>query len=312
MKDELAAKNDSRHPAHGHRRFGPRGKPHRRAAVPTSCRCVYSAARVMLDRFQFTDSISAYPSRCCRSADGDISWRKHPRGRLDPLGGTRGFAEPRTAPRCVPEGFSHGRADRGPFYGDPGCRSFARHLYMSETMPLAAKSTKRYTVRMGYRKPDGSLGVTTGYLRPGADVHEGWMPYTKRTVLAQMFRLLNTPYGWHGRTTSATAWGPCAWCRRAGLENRPRHKLASDTRPVDRVERREKPPSSPASSRSSRWRQNPAYALLLGRARVGKLYFMHQGGWGYKTERRAADRQPRLHQLREHSGFPISSGPYTL
>ncbi len=313
MKDELAAKmNLAAIPRTVTRRFGLVVNHTGVRQYPTSVPG-YSDARVMLDRFQITDLHIGYPVAVLyESADGDYLLAETPLAVGWIPSADVGFADRETARALAyPKDFLMGRADRVPVYGDPGCRSFARHLYMSETMPLAAKSTKRYTVRMGYRKPDGSLGVTTGYLRPGADVHEGWMPYTKRTVLAQMFRLLNTPYGWHGQDNKRDCVGTLRVVFRcAGLETGRAISLASDNRvPVDpKLSDAEKTAIVSGIEPVITVASNPGHtALLLGRARNGKLYFMHQGGWGYKDENgeQLIVNRVSINSV-EHSWFSIS------
>lgn len=46
-----------------------------------------------------------------------------------------------------------------------------------------------------FKNPDGTFVRRTAYVR-AADVHEGYLPYTARTILRQAFELLNSPYGW--------------------------------------------------------------------------------------------------------------------
>jgi hypothetical protein len=35
-----------------------------------------------------------------------------------------------------------------------------------------------------------------GYVRPGKDVHQGFLPYTQENVARQAFKMLHHPYGW--------------------------------------------------------------------------------------------------------------------
>ncbi|MHB9030698.1 MAG: hypothetical protein ACYC9O_18175, partial [Candidatus Latescibacterota bacterium] len=191
--------------------------------------------------------------------------------------GVRKFTESRN--------FLLGCADKVSVFGDPGFRNFARYLYMSETMPLVKKDAKGYVVQMGYRKPDGSLGAANGYLKPDADVHQGWMPYTRRTALTQMFKLLNTPYGWHGQDNKRDCVGTLrVMFRCAGIETGRNITMASENRiPVDsKLSVAEKIAKVAAIEPAITVVSNPGHtALLLGKARNGRLYFMHQGGWGY-------------------------------
>lgn len=288
MKDELAAKlNAAAVPRTIIRRFGIVVNHTSVRQYPTSVPG-YSDTRVMLDRFQITDLHIGYPVAVLHeSAEGDYLLAETPLAVGWIPAADVALANRETVRTLAyPKSFIMGRADRVPVYGDPGCRNFARFLFMSETMPLAAKSAKGYTVRMGYRKPDGSLGVTAGYLRPGADVHEGWLPYTKRTVLEQMFRLLNTPYGWHGQDNKRDCVGTLRVVFRcAGIETGRAITLASENRvPVNpKLSDAEKTAIVSGIEPVITVASNPGHtALLLGKGRNGKLYFMHQGGWGYK------------------------------
>ncbi len=290
MKDELAAKmNIGAIPKTITRRFGlvvnHSGVREYPTAVPG-----YHDTKVMLDRFQITDLNLGYPVAVLHeSRDGDFLFVETPLSlgwvpagdvALGTRESVRKLAESRD--------FLVGIGDTLPVYGDPGFRNFARFLYMSETMPLVRRTGKGYTVRMGYRKPDGSLGTAEGYLRPDADVHVGWMPYTKRTVLTRMFKLLNTPYGWHGQDNKRDCVGTLRVVFRcAGIETGRSISMASESRiPMD--------PKLGVDEKLTRLAgiepvitvaSNPGHvALYLGKGRNGKMYFMHQGGWGYPDE----------------------------
>lgn len=62
---------------------------------------------------------------------------------------------------------------------------------------MSPKSDEVYEVYLPVRVSDGSLILMSGYI-PADQAHEGFLPYTKRTVINQAFKLLNTPYGWGG------------------------------------------------------------------------------------------------------------------
>jgi hypothetical protein len=287
MKDELSANmNITAIPPKISRRFGLVVNHTGVRQYPTSVPG-YHNTTTMLDRFQITDLNIGYPVAVLHeSADGAFLFAETPLAlgwipaadvAIADKASIRKFTESRN--------FLMGCADKVSVFGDPGFRNFARHLYMSETMPLLKKEAKGYVVQMGYRKPDGSLGVANGYLKPDADVHQGWMPYTKRTTLTQMFKMLNTPYGWHGQDNKRDCVGTLRiMFRCAGIETGRNITMASENRiPIDsKLSVADKIAKVAEIEPAITVVSNPGHtALLLGKARNGKLYFMHQGGWGY-------------------------------
>ena len=48
------------------------------------------------------------------------------------------------------------------------------------------------------RKIDGSFETAIAWLTPDADVHNGYMPYTRRNIVTQAFKMLGDPYDWTG------------------------------------------------------------------------------------------------------------------
>jgi len=320
MKDELAAKlNMQGVPRTITRRFGLVVNHTNVRQYPTSVPG-YHDIGVMLDRFQITDLHIGYPVAVLHeSADGDFLLAETPLAVGWIPAADVALADRETVrSMAYPKKFLMGCADKVPVYGDAARKNFARFLHMSETMPLAggaavsgAAPSGGYTVRMGYRTPDGSLGIAAGYLKPDADVHEGWLPYTKRTVLTQMFKLLNTPYGWHGQDNKRDCVGTLRVVFRcAGLETGRAISRASDNRvPVDpKLSDTEKTAIVSGIEPVITVASNPGHtALLLGKARNGKLYFMHQGGWGYKNEKGEKLIVNRVSiNCVEHSWFSIS------
>jgi hypothetical protein len=142
---------------------------------------------------------------------------------------------------------------------------------------------------MPVRRSDGSLSVETGYIKPDADVHIGYLPYTKPNMLVQIFKLLGTPYGWHGQDNKRDCAGTMRVLLRCfGI------KVGKN-------------PSFILSAADHQYRMNPALSaeektreaaklegvvtlagnsghivMFLGAARNGKLYYIHQAGWGYR------------------------------
>jgi len=250
----------------------------------------YHDTKVELDRFQLTDLCIGNPVAVLHeTVDGDFLFVESPislgwiladnialadRDKIRELTGDKNFVM-----AC---------ADKVPVYGDPGFKNFARYFYFSATLPLIGRSDSGYVVKMPYRQPDGALGVAKGYIKPSADVNVGYLPYTKRNVLTQAFKLLNTPYGWHGQDDKRDCVGflrvlfgcfgiQTGRSMRDGSENRtsidPKLTMQEKIAKVSSIE----PVITVASGPGH-------YVLYLGKAHNGMLYFMHQGGFGYKDE----------------------------
>ncbi|MFN8370558.1 MAG: SH3 domain-containing protein [Bacteriovoracaceae bacterium] len=60
------------------------------------------------------------------------------------------------------------------------------------------ESQNNYTVKLPVRKEDGMLDSINAYISKSADVSIGLLPYTKRTILKQIFKMLGERYGWGG------------------------------------------------------------------------------------------------------------------
>jgi hypothetical protein len=287
MKEMLAAKmNIAAVPKTITRRFGLVVNHTNVRQYPTSVPA-YSDAKVMLDRFQVTDLNIGYPVAVLHeSVDGDFLFVETPIARGWAPAGDIAIAD-RAAVRKLAEdsNFIMAAGDQVPVYNDPGFHTFVRYLYLSETMPLIKMDAKAYLLKMPYRGQDGALMTTNGYVRPDADVHVGVLPYTKRTIITQMFKLLNTPYGWHGQDNKRDCVGTIRLVFRcAGIEMGRAITQASENRiPVDpKMSTEDKIAKVAAIEPAITVVSSPGHtALLLGKAKNGKLYFMHQGGWGY-------------------------------
>ncbi|MCE5252142.1 SH3 domain-containing protein [bacterium] len=250
----------------------------------------YHDTEIELDRFQITDLCIGNPVAVLHeSVDGDFLFVESPIACGWIAAGDIALAD-RAAIRALVEApdFLVATAHRVPVYGDPDYKNFSRYFYMSATMPLIRHTESGYIVYMPYRKPDGSLGFTNGYVRPDADVHIGYLPYTKRSIITQMFKLLNTPYGWHGQNNKRDCVGTLRVVFRCtGIVTGRSISSASDHRiPVESslsVEEKLKKVGDIEGIITIAG--SPGHvALYLGKAQNGMPYYMHQGGWGYNDE----------------------------
>ncbi|MFC1552745.1 SH3 domain-containing protein [Candidatus Latescibacterota bacterium] len=293
MKDELAAKmNTDAVPPVITPRFGivvnhalVRQYP---TAVPG-----YSNTTSTLDRFQLTDLCVGNPVAVLHeSASGDYLFVVCPLARGWIAAPDVAFGD-RAEIRAVVDdpNFLMSAGHRVPVYGDPGHKNFARYMYFSATMPLISRDRTGYRVKMPTRRPDGSLEVVTGYIKPDADVSVGYLPYTKRNVLGRMFNLLGTPYGWHGQDNKRDCAGTVRVLLRSfGIKvgKNPAFILNAS----DHVFRMN-PELSEAEKIAEASKLEPVITMagnsghivmFLGKAANGKLYYIHQAGWGYRDD----------------------------
>lgn len=178
--------------------------------------------------------------------------------------------------------------DKVPVFGDPSFKRFVQYFWCSETLPLLKKGDTGYVVKLPNRKIDGSLGVSKGYVKPDADVHIGYLPFTKRNVLTQLFKLLHTRYGWADEFNKRD----CSGTHRVVLQcfdivtgRWPNFVLlASDHQTYINpgLSTEEKIEQVSTIEGDITWCGTSGHLVFyLGKARNGKLYFMHNGGWGY-------------------------------
>ena len=101
--------------------------------------------------------------------------------------------------------------DDGPFvvvtgskvrvYNDRSMKELAGEAAMGRALYLTAKKTANspWAVRFPVRDGQGALEWKEAYIHPRADVHQGFLPYTRRNIIKQAFKMLGEEYGWGGR-----------------------------------------------------------------------------------------------------------------
>jgi hypothetical protein len=82
-------------------------------------------------------------------------------------------------------------------YKNAEMTDFFDYVKMGAALPLGNIKDDVVEIRVPYAKPDNSLGFKKAYIAL-ADVSIGHVKYTKRNVLIQAFKHLNSPYGWGG------------------------------------------------------------------------------------------------------------------
>ncbi len=85
-------------------------------------------------------------------------------------------------------------------YGDRRLKKIRSEVPMGAVLHLAGGVNKGlHTVMFPKRGASGELVWTEGYLRKGADVSVGFLPYTSKNVIKQAFKMLGEEYGWGGK-----------------------------------------------------------------------------------------------------------------
>lgn len=96
-----------------------------------------------------------------------------------------------------PKDFVISTEDRTMFFSTEKCEFAAGFFMMGNRMPLADKNNPRLIV-VPVRKTNGQFATETAWLEKDADVHVGYLPYTRRNIVETAFKLLDDPYDWTG------------------------------------------------------------------------------------------------------------------
>lgn len=73
---------------------------------------------------------------------------------------------------------------------------------MGAVIPYTKKKQGNYTLALPKRNSDGSLKITGLDIRPDETLHDGFLPFTRNTLIRQAFRFLGDEYGWGGQDDS--------------------------------------------------------------------------------------------------------------
>lgn len=86
-------------------------------------------------------------------------------------------------------------------YGDSALEKIRAEVVMGGVLAISAQAegNSPWAVRFPERRQDGSLYWTNGYIHPDAEVHPGYLPYTRSNIIRQAFKMLGEEYGWGGR-----------------------------------------------------------------------------------------------------------------
>lgn len=87
--------------------------------------------------------------------------------------------------------------DRIPYYSDERCMYVSGWLRMGARVPLANTNNQRI-ILAPVRKTNGQFTTEKAWVAPDADVHIGFLPYTRRNIVTTAFKLLDNIYDWTG------------------------------------------------------------------------------------------------------------------
>lgn len=97
--------------------------------------------------------------------------------------------------------------DRVQFYTDNSCMYASGWFRMGDCLPLAKKNNPRI-IKVPVRKMNGKFTTETAWLAENADVHAGFLLYTRRNIVETAFKLLDNRYdftgAWFGRNHETT------------------------------------------------------------------------------------------------------------
>jgi hypothetical protein len=167
-------------------------------SFPTASPALREPGQLAFDRFQETAIDVGWPVAAVHtSADGawffvrtPLNWGWLPAGCIAFAG--RDTVQAFTAA----EPFVVATASRAGVAMADGAHALAQ---MGTRLPLAGRDDGALRVSVPRRDPAGGLALVEGYVAVDDDAwHEGYMPYTLRTVFERAFSLLGEGYAWGG------------------------------------------------------------------------------------------------------------------
>jgi hypothetical protein len=88
-----------------------------------------------------------------------------------------------------------------PYYSDLNCTYVSGWLRMGDRLPVQKNNMR--LIRVPTRQINGKLLIQDAWIATDADTHIGFLPYTRRNVVRQAFKLQDNIYdwtgGWYGR-----------------------------------------------------------------------------------------------------------------
>ena len=113
------------------------------------------------------------------------------------------YADQNLIDECRPEkDFLICTGETVPYYSDSTCQHFSGWLRMGDRLAYS-NVNNQFEITKPFRNNDASLSLGKCWLKKDADVHRGYLPYTKRNIINHAFKLLDLSYdytgAWFGR-----------------------------------------------------------------------------------------------------------------
>ena len=103
---------------------------------------------------------------------------------------------------CQSKNFLVCTGDMVPYYSGEDCQIVSGLIRMGDRLP-AGSGNNPAKIKVPTRKLDGKLLIQEAWLAKNADVHAGYVPYTRKNVVELSFKLMDNLYdwtgGWYGR-----------------------------------------------------------------------------------------------------------------
>jgi hypothetical protein len=86
--------------------------------------------------------------------------------------------------------------DRVPYYSDSNCTYVSGRFRMGDRLPI--KGNDQRLIQIPTRQVNGKFLIQEAWLLSDADINRGYLPYTRKNVVIQAFKLLDNLYDWTG------------------------------------------------------------------------------------------------------------------
>jgi len=86
--------------------------------------------------------------------------------------------------------------DRVPYYSDSNCTYVSGWFRMGDRLPININHPR--LIQVPTRQMNGKLLIQDAWLTTDADISIGYLPYTRKNVVTQTFKLLDNIYDWTG------------------------------------------------------------------------------------------------------------------
>jgi hypothetical protein len=91
--------------------------------------------------------------------------------------------------------------DKVPYYSDSNCTYVSGWFRMGDRLPV--KDNNLRLIQVPTRQMNGKFLVQDAWLKPDADIHKGYLPFSRKNVVVEAFKFLDNIYdwtgGWYGR-----------------------------------------------------------------------------------------------------------------